>query len=67
MRIYYFGELIEVDGKKVEKETKTQQTKLEFETVKSVEKPGMSSVGELLKDIDLNLDIYRPLRLQGQA
>ncbi len=67
MRIYYFGELIEVDGKKVEKETKIQQTKLEFETVKPAEKPGMSSVGELLKDIDLNLDIYRPLRLQGQA
>lgn len=70
MKIYYFGELIEVDGQPVIKETKIQQTKLDLqptEATTKVEKLGMPSIGDLLKDIDLSLDVYRPLRLQRQV
>ncbi len=70
MKIYYFGELIEVDGQPVIKETKIQQTKMDFDAAQPDETPqrqGMASIGELLKDIDLSLDVYRPLRAARQV
>lgn len=62
MRIYYFGELIEENGQKVQKQ-KIEQTQLELESVKLEQKQkfGMDSIGDILKELDLNLDIYRPM------
>ena len=69
MRIYYFGELIEENGRKVNElqaQTKTEtQTALEFNLVKEPKKVGMPSIGELLEELDLSLDVYRPLKTSG--
>lgn len=81
MKIYYFGELIEENGVKVKGEVEIEQTSLNFDKTEAENKKaksstfhsaveetkvGMSSIGELLKDIDLNIDVYRPLRqMQG--
>jgi hypothetical protein len=67
MRIYYFGELIEENGRKIVNETKTaEQTTLDFESASlSDEEPvrtGMPSIGDILKEIDLNLDVYNPFQ-----
>ena len=62
MKIYYFGELIEDNGVKVEKQTtgSERQLTLTLENKKEEKKIGMPSIGDLLKDIDLNLE--NPLR-----
>jgi hypothetical protein len=91
MRIYYFGELIEIDGQRVVKclsrsetgvsatgETKIakssseaqtsaarEQTALNFDADPSDEEPkktGMPSLGDILKEIDLNLDVSWPFQ-----
>ncbi len=78
MKIYYFGELIEENGRKVEKhqprsETivpttgKTaEQTRLNFEAASIPDeepvRTGMPSLGDILKEIDLNLDVYNPFQ-----
>lgn len=65
MKIYYFGELIEENGRKIKNETETQ-LELSFAdaTDDSVppKKISMDSIGDILKDLDLNLDIYHPLQ-----
>jgi hypothetical protein len=65
MRIYYFGELVEDTNNPDSNKTKTEQTSLKLES--SVEqkkqnkvKMGMDSIGDLLKDLNLNIDVYRP-------
>lgn len=83
MRIYYFGELVEENGRKVAKETKMkntkiaksgsetrvsttrEQTELEFENIED-KKTGMESIGDLLRDIDLSLDVHLPFAF-GQS
>ncbi len=72
MRIYYFGELIQdSNGNKVNetKTTKTEeseikQTTFNFDAEQTVKKSrtlGMESIGDLLRDLDLNLDVYNPM------
>lgn len=64
MRIYYFGELIEDTNNPDLNKTKTQQTALELKAHEPQEekksKLGMDSIGDLLKDLNLNVDVYRP-------
>lgn len=68
MKIYYYGELIEENGRKVTNEINTSeidQLTLAFATEGPAPEPkktGMDSIGDILKDLDLNLDIYRPLQ-----
>ncbi|HMT18765.1 MAG TPA: hypothetical protein PKD20_01865 [Candidatus Saccharibacteria bacterium] len=73
MKIYYFGELIEENGRKItnalEAETKKAQEiaqlELSFadtEPAPEPKKTGMDSIGDILKELDLSLDIYRPLQ-----
>lgn len=67
MKIYYFGELIEENGRKIVKETKTaEQTRLNFEAASIPDeepvRTGMPSLGDILKEIDLNLDVYNPFQ-----
>jgi len=57
MKIYYFGELIEDNGRKIEKQ---QQTALALETPQA-EKTIFDTIGDLLGELDLSLDVYRPL------
>ncbi len=66
MKIYYFGELIEENGVKItevakEKTEILEQTELKLDSAKADagRKAGMQSIGELLKDIDMNLDSFR--------
>lgn len=67
MRIYYFGELIKDTNNHNKKPVKLNQTKLNLEPAKAPvgRKAGMQSIGELLKDIDMNLDSFRPNRKQS--
>lgn len=71
MKIYYFGELIEEDGRKVTNETettKTDQLTLSFadtEPAPEPKKTGMDSIGDILKELDLSLDVYRPLQFSN--
>ena len=68
MKIYYFGKLIEENGRKVTNEINTSeidQLTLAFATEEPAPEPkktGMDSIGDILKDLDLNLDIYHPLQ-----
>lgn len=70
MRIYYFGELIEdtlakkTDKTKNAEKNKSQivQTSLDLNNIEqSQKKTGMESIGELLRELDLNIDAYNPL------
>ena len=68
MRIYYFGELIE-DTNNPNTNLQTQETQLELsfadapaDSTPAPKKTGMDSIGDILKDLDLNIDIYRPLQ-----
>lgn len=67
MRIYYFGELIEDTENPTFNKTKTEQTSLELEFAEQKQqeksKTGMESIGDILKDLDLNLDSFRPSRM----
>lgn len=71
MKIYYFGELIEENGRKVTNETNTPETDqltLSFadqEPAPEPKKGGMDSIGDILKELDLNLDIYHPLQFSN--
>ena len=69
MRIYYFGELIEENGRKVRPEqTETlEQTALDLDNVRPVQtrSADMQSIGEIIKELDLTLDSFRPIRLQS--
>lgn len=63
MRIYYFGELIEENGVKVAPETKKETKQIEMKFEKVIAKPdrdGMQSIGDILKDLDLTIDSFRP-------
>lgn len=68
MNIYYYGELIEENGRKVTNQTNTTETDkltLAFaaeEPAPEPKKTGMDSIGDILKDLDLNLDIYHPFQ-----
>lgn len=67
MRIYYFGELIEDNGVKVTNsaEQKTEileQTQMELTAPVPTRKSSMESIGDLLKEIDMNLDSLRQNR-----
>lgn len=42
-----------------EKTEELQQTQLKLESPVPVKKSGMQSIGELLQEIDMNLDVYR--------
>ena len=66
MRIYYFGELIEDTNETNMKNKQLEQTRMELPAQPETKKTGMPSVGDLLKDLDLNIDVYRPLKLQKQ-
>lgn len=57
MRIYYFGELVEDTNET--KKAEMGQTKLELNEVPQ-EKSGIQSIGEILQELDLNLDSFRP-------
>lgn len=62
MRIYYFGKLIEDTN-----ETKNQiieQTALDLLQPEEP-KPAVDSLGDLLNDLDLSLDIWRPAGARG--
>jgi hypothetical protein len=67
MRIYYFGELIEDTENPNFNKTKTEQTSLELELSEQKKqdktKTGMEPMGDILKDLDLNLDSFRPSRM----
>ena len=52
MKIYYFGKLIQDT-----EDTYVSQTK------EKTEESGMASIGDILKEIDMNLDTYRPAHL----
>jgi hypothetical protein len=69
MRIYYFGKLIEDTENPDFNKTKTEQTslKLELSEQKQQEKTktGMESIGDILKDINLNIDVYRSNKLKN--
>jgi hypothetical protein len=65
MRIYYFGELVEDTENPEFNKTKTEQTSLKLESTVEQKKQnkvkmGMDSIGDLLKDLNLNIDVYRP-------
>ena len=69
MRIYYFGKLIEdTNNPAVREEKDCKQTELDFSAAVENKKPsiGMPSIGDLLEDINLDLESYRPLRFQRQ-
>jgi hypothetical protein len=64
MRIYYFGELVEDTNNPNFKKIKTEQTSLKLESPieqkkQSKVKMGMDSIGDLLKDLNLNIDVYK--------
>lgn len=66
MRIYYFGELIEENGRKIKNETKTpKQIKLNFESLQRAaeaeekQDAGMQSIGDILQELDMTLDSFR--------
>ncbi len=62
------SDALAVNGVKVEKQTDNEerQLTLEFENKTEQKKIGMPSVGDLLNDIDLSIDVYRPRRqMQG--
>jgi hypothetical protein len=67
MRIYYFGELVEDTNNPNFKKIKTEQTSLKLETLSQQKhvtaKTGMESIGDILKDLDLSLDSFRPGRM----
>ena len=76
MKIFYFGELIEENGRKVTNETKSEtktaqeiaQLELSFaegESDPQPKKTGMESIGDILKDLDLNIDIYHPMHFSN--
>lgn len=76
MKIFYFGELIEENGRKVTKDTNNETKKaqeiaqlaLSFAETEPEEEPkktGMESIGDILKDLDLNIDLYRPMRFSN--
>lgn len=68
MRIYYFGELVEDTNNPVPK-TREEIMQTAFEFSDESEQPkrsGMPSIGDLLEDIDLSLEAYRPLRKVAQ-
>lgn len=76
MKIFYFGELIEENGRKVTNETNSEtktaqeiaQLELSFaddESAPEPKKTGMESIGDILKDLDLNIDIYRPMHFSN--
>ncbi len=72
MKIFYFGELIEENGRKVKNETKNTQdvaqltlNLAEQEPAEEPKKTGMESIGDILKDLDLNIDIYRPMQFSN--
>jgi hypothetical protein len=65
MRIYYFGELIE-DTNNPKNEIEEKQLKLELEASPSMSekantkiKVGMESIGDILKELNLNVDSFR--------
>ena len=63
MKIFYFGELVEDTN--APKENTSDQLTLAFvaeEPAPEPKKTGMESIGDILKDLDLNLDIYHPLQ-----
>lgn len=61
MRIYYFGELIEDTNET--KKLSSEQTALNSS---QPEKPELSDIlGDLLAELDLSLDFWRPAGLQG--
>ncbi len=71
MKIYYFGELIE-DTNETKNDTKKSQEIAQLalnlgeqEPAEEPKKTGMESIGDILKDLDLNIDIYRPLQLSN--
>ena len=71
MRIYYFGELVEDTENPEFKKTKTEQTSLKLESTVEQKKQnkvkmGMDSIGDLLKDLNLNIDVYRPNKNKNQ-
>jgi hypothetical protein len=66
MRIYYFGELIEENGRKVKSEAQ-KQMQLEFSQAEQTPMPkksGMDSIGDILKELDLNLDSLRSIGMR---
>ena len=69
MRIYYFGELVQDTNNPDFNKTKTEQTSLELKAHEPKEemksKLGMDSIGDLLKDLNLNIDVYRPGKLKN--
>lgn len=67
MRIYYFGELIKDTNKETEKVEILEQTTLELNQARQQQnkKVGMDSIGDLLKELDLNLDSFRVNHLQS--
>lgn len=67
MRIYYFGELIKDTNKETEKVEILEQTTLELNhsKAKPAKKVGMDSIGDLLKELDLNLDTFQFKQLNG--
>lgn len=69
MRIYYFGELIEDTNDPDFNKTKTEQISLKLESPVEQKKQnkvkmGMDSIGDILKDLDLNLDSFNPSKMQ---
>jgi hypothetical protein len=71
MKIYYFGELIE-DTNETKNETKKSQEIAQLalnlsepEPKEEPKKTGMESIGDILKDLDLNIDIYRPMQFSN--
>ena len=58
MKIYYFGELIEDTNALKAQKIATQMT-LSFDE-EPLAKTGMPSIGDILKELDLSLDVYRP-------
>ena len=65
MRIYYFGELIEENGVKVQKQKVEEQKQVAMQFEED-EQTGsyMQSIGDILKEIDMNLDVYRPAHMR---
>lgn len=62
MRIYYFGELIEDTNKT--KLQSTEQISLDFDRAEEI-KTQKDPIGDLLKELDLSIDIWRPVSARG--
>ena len=66
MKIFYFGELIEDTN--APKKAEVDQLVMSFaegESDPQPKKTGMESIGDILKDLDLNIDIYHPMHFSN--